>query len=742
MGRTRISIRAALIVALVLAILASGAGLGSAAADDDVQTSGQSGQIQTNGKFLPAGFPAPLKQLVAGTDEFKSASWFKGACANRGGDFAAYLAATFPAEPELLFWSRGEDDRAKQLADRYKDNDELSPAIRSADDAKRQMRNGFRPSRDNGWLDPSYPTDKTEDYPSTEPVCADDLARWSTKSISAWGFEFADKPDEGSIKAMAAGNGDVEKAIREPCKNDEADGIWYCMHAFFLDCTKTTNQSDIARCTQWNSGVGRLFRGTQNWIDQNKSFGDRASAAARPALRVATLATMWSNPALLAGTAFSSGWSMLWGQTGGKIKEFFENADGLPEEWANNFKQAAIDMTTTVLPGLATVGDFDLRQPWFLKWYAMSIGLGLAVLAVMFILATVRAARSGGANALAKDTLGYLPTAIAAMMYTPMIAWMLQSLAKAVTVLIAQMMGTSMDEVVNNVSTMLGGLTNETLVGGAVGAIIGFGILAFGAFALFLGLLMHQIGVPLACVACAIGYGMFVHPTWRRKALRVPMMLVSLILSTPLLFIALAVIIQVINWSAAESTTGDGKIAAWGSLALCSLAFFVVGIAPFSLLKWSPLLPNGEDADRMGDSGGGAGQTVGAGMGGAVRASHSGAGRDSGGGSAAGVGGGGQGAHHAAATSHHGSGSPGGAHAAGGSAVMHAGGTALKGAATAGGPVTATAARLASAAGKGGHIAGGMAKAGAAAGTRAGAINASQRAHGVAANSAPTANNS
>ncbi len=246
MACKRIPMRVAVIVALVMAILASGVGLGSAAADDEVQTGGQTGRITTNGKTLPAGFPAPLKQLVAGTDEFKSASWFKGACADRGGDFAAYLAATFPAEPELLFWSRGEDERATQLADRYKANSSLSPAIRSTDDARRQLRNGFRPTRDNGWLNPSYPTDKREDYPSTQPVCADDLARWSTKSISAWGFDFAEKPDEASIKAMAGGDGDVEKAIREPCNNDEPDGIWFCMHSFFLDCAKTTNQSDIA----------------------------------------------------------------------------------------------------------------------------------------------------------------------------------------------------------------------------------------------------------------------------------------------------------------------------------------------------------------------------------------------------------------------------------------------------------------------------------------------------------------
>lgn len=738
----RLLARATMIVVATVVLL-GGAGAGIAAAAPEQGGEAPAGvTTSAGGKKLPAGFPAPLKQYVAGTDEFKNAPWFTGACANKGGDFAGYLAATFPVEAELLFWSRPEDERAKLLVDRFKTDVTMSqgnvaglqPTIDSVEKAKKEMAGGFRPTPDNKWLPGSYPGPRSEEYPSAEPVCAQDLARWGKKAISTWGFEFAEQPDAQSLTSMAGGDNALESIITEPCSGSRPESVWFCNHAFYLDCAKATDGADVTACTQWNAQVGKLFRGTKNWIDQNSSVEDRIAGATRVALA--------SSPAFRLGKAQVDAFSSLWGNTIGAVTEFVKDAKELPEKWANYIKQAAMDMTTTVLPGLATVGEFDLRQTWFLKWYGMSIGLGLAVMTVMFLLATVRAARSGGGNALVRDTLGYLPTAIIAMMYTPMVAWMLQSLAKALTMLIAQMMGTSMDEVVDNVSAMLGGLTSETLVGGAVGGIIGFGVLAIGAFALFLGLLMHQIGIPLACVACAIGYGMLVHPTWRRKALRVPMMLFTLILSTPLLFLALAIIIQVINWSAAESTTGDGKLESWGALALCALAFFVVGIAPFSLLKWSPLLPNGEDADRMGDGGGGTGQILGAGMGGPIRSSHASAASPSGGGSP-GVGGGGggiggPGARHAASVSDHSSSGPSGGGSTG--AAKHAGSTALKGVAAAGGPVSATASRLASAAGRGGHMVGDMAKSGVAAGTRAGALNASQRAHGIATDSAPTQN--
>ncbi|MFT4398072.1 hypothetical protein ACLTEW_24415 [Gordonia lacunae] len=727
-------------VAVAVCVGSFGAGVAAATPEDGEAPAPVS--TRAGGKKLPAGFPAPLKQYVAGTDEFKKASWFTGACADKGGDFAAYLAATFPVEAELQFWSRPEDERANLLVDRFKADvtvsqgnvSGLQPTIDSVEKAKKEMAGGFRPTPDNKWLPGSYPGPRTEEYPSTTPVCAQDLARWGNKAISTWGFEFAEQPDAQSITTMAGGDAALEGIIKEPCSGSRPESVWFCNHAFYLDCAKATDGADVTKCTQWNTQVGKLFRGTKNWIDQNSSLGDRIAAAAR--------VTLASSPAYRLGKAQVDAYSSLWGNTIGAVTEFVKDAKELPEKWANYIKQAAMDMTTTVLPGLATVGEFDLRQGWFIKWYAMSTALGLAVMIVMFLLATVRAGRNGGGSALVRDTLGYLPTAIMAMLYTPFIAWMLQSLAKAITMSIAQLMGTSMDEVVDNVSAMLGGLTNETLVGGAVGGIIGFGVLAFGAFALFLGLLMHQIGIPLACVACAIGYGMLVHPTWRRKALRVPMMLITLIFSTPLLFLALAIIIQVINWSAAESTTGDGKLESWGALALCALAFFVVGIAPFSLLKWSPLLPTTEDADRMGDGGAGTGQVIGAGMGGPIRAAHNGAASPSAGGGSGGLGGGGgeQGARHAAAAaSHHSSpGGGGGAHSGSTGAAKHAGSSALKGVAAAGGPVSATAARLASAAGRGGQIAGDMAKSGVAAGTRAGALNASQRAHGIATDSAPT----
>ena len=729
-GHASASRRLTLLLLAVLMVVLSGGVLGAGTAAAEPAPAPPA----PNANKLPQGMPNELKPVIAGTDEFKS-RWFTGACAGKGGDFGGYLAAMFPVEPELLFWSKSEKDRDGYIMLQYtadKFTGDLDPKFADAGEAIRRIKAGqFRPTADNGYLFPGYPTTRRSEYPGGGgPVCAADLQRWTQKSVSAWGFKWAEQPDAESKRRMTTGASDeVKGRIDQPCKgSDNPDAVNYCMHAYFVNCDQSSDAADKAKCMEWNIGVGRLFAGTDNWIDQNTNFAARARDV---------LSGIGKNLLTLAGGPALEGWKWLWQQSVGPLKDFFDNARELPEKWANYFKKSAVDMTRSVLPGLASVGEFDLTQRWFLKWYAMSVGLGLGVMCVMFLLATVRAAKSGGGGALLRDTMGYLPTAIALMLYTPMIAWMLQALAHGFTTAIVGLMGTDMDSVVSNVSSMLGAMTNQTMVGGVLAAIVGFGFLLIGVFALFLGLLMHQVGIPLACVAAAIGYGMFVHPTWRRKALRVPLMLMSLLLSTPLLFLALAVVLQIVN-SAAEDSTGGGdeRVKSLGALALCALAFFVVGLAPFSLLKWSPLLPNQEDADRMGDSGAGAGAVaggMGGGMGSAVRASHGA--QETSNGSTGGAVNAAHAAHHTVGGSPGGGGAHSMSHAGGGG-----GGKALRVASLAGGPVASTAARLSSAAGKGAHAVADVAKSGAGAGARAGAISAANRAHGVASNSAPTQN--
>ncbi|GAA4685019.1 hypothetical protein [Gordonia humi] len=768
MNRTRLA-RGVLICVAVLAVLLSGHGLGTALAepttdtpttsteepasddsssdsssdDSSGESSDESGESGDSGgkKELPKGFPKDLRKLVGGTEEFKTASWFTGACSSKGGDVAGYIGQALTHEPELMFWRMPEEDRWKVLEWQIKSQvggltapslDGVGPATK--ENLKKAVESGtFRPT--GAMLPDAYPTGRSSEWPSTSPVCADDIKKWATPSMTTWGFKWASRPDDGSVTAMKAAAGEhaeeVGKRIDSPCEGDK-NSFRFCEHAYFLNCDKETLRDQKMVCQQWNTNIGRMFAGTVNWIDQNRDVGDRLNDAVEGVWKM--------SPAYQFGQGVAKAYSFLWDNTIGPLVEFAKDAKELPEKWANYFKSSAMDMLDKVLPGLASVGEFDLTQSWFLKWYAMSVGLGITVMIAMFLLATASAARKGGADTLARDIVGYLPLGLVLMIYTPMLVGMLQAMMHALTTQIIELGGTTTDELVENVSSTLGALTDKTLVGGVIAGIIGFGFMVFGLFAVYLGMLMHQIGIPLACVGAAIAYGMLVFPKMRPKALKIPLMLISLMASVPILFLMLIVVFEVISSALNDSTTGEGDLASLGQLMLAAFGFFTIGVAPFALLKWAPMLPSEEDADRMGDSGGGSGQVVGGmGMGGGgvqrrmnsnATSSHtSGAGSAPAGGGGSDAGGGG--------------GSGGGKHAAPSGGLAKSGaGNLGKLAAIGGGPVGGTAARLTKVAGSAAaHSAGGAVKAGAGAGVRAGAMNAANRAHGVAADSAPTSPN-
>lgn len=738
-----VATRVALLMAAVLVLITVGAGQTAAAPDPEAGQTASNGT--GGGKKLPAGLPAELTPLIAGTEEFKNGPWFQGVCAGKGGDMAGYLAAVFPNEEKMRYWRKSDAEKVVQLAvlssfggsgfttgdgqdissDQLKDSEQALALVKDK---------GVIPPDD--MLGEVFPNDRAEFYPSTSPVCAADLERWTSKAVTTWGFTWADRPDAASIESMTGGDAAKLKRINSPCDTGEKWGWAYCDHAFFVNCDQADDGRDRKQCMDWNLGVGRMFDETANWIDRNTSVSDRIKDSGPVKFLQST------------ADAFAEMW-----QLAGEVIDFIKDPGDVIGKWANNIKAWSMDLVQHVLPGLAEAGEFDFTAEYFAEWYAKSVGMGIALMCVLFLAATVRAARSGGARELMFNTVGYLPVAVVLMIFAPGVAYLLEVFFGALADAIVGVIGTSVDELVNNVSSTLGALTNETLVGGTIMGIIGFGLLGLGAFALYLGLLMHQIGIPLASCAMAIGFAFFVYPPWRKKALRIPFTLISIMATVPLLFFLLGIVADIMNSAAINASLGSGELQSLGQLALMALCFITIGLAPFSMLKWAPILPDSEDADRMGDGGGGGGQVLGAGMGGAIGASRGARGGGSSGGGSGGDPVGRQGAsmankatstaaEHKAPGAHTGGS---GGHGSQGGKGIEKGSKGLGKAAAITGPEGGAAGRLlavaGSAAGKGASFAGHAAYAGASGGTRAAAMNASNRTHGVAADSAPTPDN-
>ncbi|ATL67378.1 hypothetical protein CRH09_15405 [Nocardia terpenica] len=556
---------------LLCAGIAAGCGTGVALADPNTPSAPAAADN------LPNGFPAELRQFVAGTSEFRS-SWFSGECANRGGDVGAYINGALTAEDRLLYWT-ATDDQKRALLHGHVPDDAIG----------RLLDTGAEPPKEA--LPRVFPAgDATFHLPS--PACADDLKRWArTPAWNTWGFDWVSTPDEQSMHEIAAGthafNMVPAKAWTDPCS---VNGT-YCAHAFFVDCRRAdTATGDQIRCLKWNAAVGNLFVGTADWIDRNTSFSDWLSKAVIDVY--GTSAT----------EAFVKAFSWVVGKTSQAIR-FVDDPQSVIDDWANSSKASAVDLSSRVLDGLAATGRFDPAAPWFLHWYAISTGIGIMVMASMTLLALWRAsARGETMKTLGADLFGYLLGGVVLMLFAPMIAGMLIEIANSASESIARTAGPDMGEMLTNLKKFTGELTASNLVGGVLVGLLLFLLLIVGALAVFFGLLMHQVALPCLAVASGIGFGMWVHPSWRKKALRPVLLFVAIVFSKPLLFLLLATLTGTINAGLTGDGGGGDQLGTLARLCLVVVAFIVAGLAPWSLLRYAPVLPSRSDAAGFGQS--------------------------------------------------------------------------------------------------------------------------------------------
>ncbi|MFF0818383.1 hypothetical protein ACFYVR_25035 [Rhodococcus sp. NPDC003318] len=551
----------------------------------------QPAEPAATGKF-PVGMPEDLKRFFTDSEEFKTAEWSTGKCADKGGDVGQYLYRAMQHESQLVYWSATREQRVQMV----KQLDDVSDQ-----EAEAAVHEGREPNN----LPDTFPAG--DQAYSPESTCAADLAKWATPDTSnQWGFTWTTTPDDASIQKMK-GEQYVDKLPGDIFTNACAAGPLYCNKAFFLNCDQAVSGQENLLCQQWNTRIGKLFGGTANWVDQNTSFSDRFRTVLGSAVQKYDSAPFWLKVVLPGGASLA-----IVSELGGlaNAAKFITDPASVIDDWANTFKSGAVSVSKSVLDGLANVGEFNPGDPEFLRWYAFSAGIGMLTMCLMTLLAIYKS--SDGSRPpmdLAKDLFGYLPAGLVTMMFAPAMAQWLITLAHELTVGINSVLGESTEEAINNISTQLGEMTDKTVVGGALAGIIGFGLLFLGAMAMFFGLLMHAAALPVLAGFCGIAFGMWVHPKWRKKALRPVYLFIGLVFSKPLLFLAMGFIMGVIN-TASTSGVVPGELASLGSLSMIAVCFVILGLAPFSLLKYAPFTPTAEDSEDFGQSGSTSGQTV------------------------------------------------------------------------------------------------------------------------------------
>ncbi|WP_235435266.1 hypothetical protein [Rhodococcus ruber] len=468
----------------------------------------------------------------------------------------------------------------------------------SEEEAKQAVLDGRAPTT---WPESFPGGDETFSPPAK--MCAADLAKWSEPSGNPWGFTWASKPDPDSIALMKQQQW-VDNLPDDIFENPCSDHEMLCNRAYFLACDKATNISETKRCQAWNKQIGTMFGGIWNWKEQNKDLADRF-------VDLAKLGGVVLEAATPLHIKLGVGLGMAAVDKASDVVTFIVDPGSVIDDWANSTKESAVSLTTSVLEGLANIHEFNPRDEGFLRWYAISCGIGVFVMSITALFTIYRtSAQKSTRMELAHSLIGYAPLGVLSMMFAPAAAEMLVQLSHALTTALSGLLKQDLEQAVVSVAAMLGGITSDTVVGGSLTGIVFFGLLFLGSLALFFGMLMHAAALPILAGLTGVAFGLWVHPNLRKKAMRPIFVFISIVFSKPVIFLGLGFLTTVLIDSSAGAYV-DGDLASLGALAMSAVCIGLVGLAPWSLLKYAPFMPSSEDSEGFGDTGSATGQGLG-----------------------------------------------------------------------------------------------------------------------------------
>lgn len=290
--------------------------------------------------------------------------------------------------------------------------------------------------------------------------------------------------------------------------------------------------------------------------------------------------------------------------TAKKAKKFIDDPQSALEELANTLKEGAVDFLNKVMGELVNMGNADFTAEWWRTAYAGAGGIGLLVAAIMMMLVLKDASRDRISASQFGESVQYLVGGIISIVWAPVIAYVVQNTIAAFNRGIIAWGGEDL------YMTILDGaiysIAAPTMPGGMIMGLIFWALLLFGAFVVFLMFIAQGLAVYMTALGMGIAFGMLAHPRWRAKALRVPMLVLGIMLSKPMLLFVITALFMMIQAFDPLELVGDDALQTLGEGCMIVLALFTVGLAPWVAFRFVPLLPDGSEVDAGGPNPGAA----------------------------------------------------------------------------------------------------------------------------------------
>lgn len=322
----------------------------------------------------------------------------------------------------------------------------------------------------------------------------------------------------------------------------------------------------------------------------SKSFACQALRPLLPGAQKAFDAALAINPVVQGATRAVS------------VVKFVADPTGGLDDLANKTKESSVDLAGRVLPAVVKSSQADLNQSWWLTRYAASAGLGVLAMGLCLLVMCAQTAQGKmSGDDFGQALLARAPLALLMILLAPGAGQILLGLAQSLALGLADDAGADIDRFLTTIGTLTQASQANGFPGGVLGGIAMYGFLAIGAMSTWVGMLSQEVIVTVTGLTAGIVGGLFVHPTLKRHTFRLIAFWAAQVLMKPLIVFLLWVAFGFINNGL--STPAAGLDEAVSTLVTVGIVLLVVGLTPWALLKWAPILPGGNQPSHTGGGG-------------------------------------------------------------------------------------------------------------------------------------------